>query len=244
MLAPSQGTIRNPALRKPKSRAQLHACPIGRPRGGGGRLMVRADEDGGSSGPQRFEARAGVSFQDLLAGLGLRAEGNTAKRPTGAEREQTREDALGLVPRESRGARLVRDSGVRRRTLEVFLGGQPMSKVHLRWGCYAARDRELRRLGFGSYRDYLASDLWKGIRQRILARHPRCFLCGDTAEQVHHGSYKRAALTGKDLRTLFSLCRACHESIEFRPSDGAKLNLGQAMSRMMRARFSRVRRRR
>ena len=80
---------------------------------------------------------------------------------------------------------------------------------------YAYRDDNLRRLGFRSYGEYLRSDLWKSIRERVLADNWYCQRCDDRpAEQVHHRAYDPVTLSGKDLRSLTALCRGCHRTAE------------------------------
>jgi len=79
-----------------------------------------------------------------------------------------------------------------------------------------ARARTLYCLGFSSYREYLRSKLWRGIRQRVFAAKGRiCVLCGCKAAQIHHRSYDRATLMGLLLTFLEPVCVKCHEEIEF-----------------------------
>lgn len=82
------------------------------------------------------------------------------------------------------------------------------------------RDRVVKSMGFVSYRAYLASALWSEIRGRILARdHGKCRLCGEPANSVHHVTYTKPVMCGRNDGQLISICRGCHESIEF---DGGK----------------------
>lgn len=85
----------------------------------------------------------------------------------------------------------------------------------------------LKQLGFVSYKAYLKSDLWWGIRTAYLARHPDCFLCPAQAAQIHHASYTLGNLSGRECTQLFSLCADCHQRIEFTPS-GQKVPLWHA----------------
>lgn len=80
---------------------------------------------------------------------------------------------------------------------------------------YDDRKRFLAEVGFKSYRSYLASDLWKGIRRRVLDERPHCEYCGKEATQVHHSSYWPAVLRGEDTRPLHPVCAICHKSGEF-----------------------------
>lgn len=79
---------------------------------------------------------------------------------------------------------------------------------------YQLRDDLLQKIGFQCYADYLASDLWRGIRNRFLSRHPSCAVCSKRACQVHHAKYTLATLNGKDDRWLISVCRGCHLASE------------------------------
>lgn len=98
---------------------------------------------------------------------------------------------------------------------------------------YEARDRTLLAMGFSSYREYLASDLWAGIREQVRARcHYRCRMCKGRATQVHHLSYTRPVLEGKDPQQLIALCGRCHKKVEFDPKTGCKLTVEE-----MRVRF-------
>lgn len=75
------------------------------------------------------------------------------------------------------------------------------------------RAYSLQRLGFHSYRAYLASDLWKGIRQRVLDRDcNQCRRCGFPATTVHHSNYGFDVMKGDRIEPLFAACGRCHQS--------------------------------
>lgn len=79
-----------------------------------------------------------------------------------------------------------------------------------------------RYLGFSSYGEYLTSQHWSNIRALVLKKYAyHCVLCEKSATEVHHISYDMDVLLGVDTTKLVSLCRACHQSIEFAP-DGTK----------------------
>jgi len=80
---------------------------------------------------------------------------------------------------------------------------------------YRGRQLILSDLGYRSYRGYLASDLWRSIRQRLLkrARH-RCERCGSRATQVHHIGYSHDNLSGRKSRGLVPVCGGCHRLYE------------------------------
>lgn len=67
--------------------------------------------------------------------------------------------------------------------------------------------------GFASYRAYLNSAHWKGLRRRVLQRDGwRCRVCGSKRNlQVHHDRY--TDLLSDDIRHLKAMCRRCHERI-------------------------------
>ena len=64
---------------------------------------------------------------------------------------------------------------------------------------------------FTSYNDYLASPLWKNIRQVIYRRDfGTCQVCQQKGTQVHHLSYAPKVMDGQDLTQLILLCDDCH----------------------------------
>lgn len=81
---------------------------------------------------------------------------------------------------------------------------------------YRRRRANLRKLGFSSYREYLKSDMWTAIRERVFAYYGRaCKRCGGYATQVHHKKYVMKAMTGENLGLLVPLCARCHEFCEW-----------------------------
>jgi 5-methylcytosine-specific restriction endonuclease McrA len=81
---------------------------------------------------------------------------------------------------------------------------------------YTERLRNLKVLGFNSYRDYLRGRLWASVRAAALARNGgRCRGCGRPARQVHHQDYSPETLLGQRPHRLIPVCRRCHERIEF-----------------------------
>ena len=71
----------------------------------------------------------------------------------------------------------------------------------------------LAELGFRNYAEYLASPLWRSIRQRVYeAKGDDCQVCGvSRAVEINHERYDRNTLTGKTLKYLVPVCRHCHE---------------------------------
>lgn len=91
---------------------------------------------------------------------------------------------------------------------------------------YESRDYYLQLIGFNSYRDYLASDLWKKVRQKVFAiKGRKCHLCGAEATALHHHRYYLNELLGRrrGLKFIDPICGECHESIEF--DGGRKANM-------------------
>lgn len=87
---------------------------------------------------------------------------------------------------------------------------------------YEERLKVLRMLGFRNYQEYLASDMWSSIRAMVMEKaRGRCRLCRAVATQVHHGSYSKEVMVGRNLHPLSALCAACHLEIECKP-DGSK----------------------
>lgn len=108
------------------------------------------------------------------------------------------------------------------------------SRRHKRAGRTGVRSlpRRLAELGFGSYREYLASPHWTDVKERFFASRlvsrnsggkRCCEACrkSDVRLSVHHRTYKRL---GKErLIDLMAVCDSCHEEIHFGP--GYKENL-------------------
>lgn len=83
-------------------------------------------------------------------------------------------------------------------------------------GAYTDRDALLKTIGYADYKAYRASDLWKGIRRRVLERDGRkCRLCQEWTGIVHHDLYDKPTMLGDTLEHLYSLCDDCHRKIEF-----------------------------
>jgi hypothetical protein len=74
------------------------------------------------------------------------------------------------------------------------------------------------------YSNYLKKEIWTDvIRPRILKRDGSCQICGSKNRlQVHHRSYKKEVLQGKDDSQLITLCGRHHVEIEFEEYYGKK----------------------
>src|SRR5687768_17181313 len=92
---------------------------------------------------------------------------------------------------------------------------------------YKRRNKNLKELGYNSYKEYLSSPLWQKIRTAVLKRDLNiCQCCGGQATEVHHKRYTKTVLTGKNLARLNSICNTCHKNIEF--IKNTKTSVGKA----------------
>ncbi len=96
---------------------------------------------------------------------------------------------------------------------------------------YHQRDIVIKALGYVDYQDYLKSELWYSIRNRLLPSKCSCG-CGAYANQIHHRFYTEQNLLGDSLNGLVALHSECHQSIEY--SNTKKNNLLKANSRLKR----------
>jgi hypothetical protein len=83
------------------------------------------------------------------------------------------------------------------------------------FGEHSSSSRKMNLNDHDTYSDYLKSPEWLAIRNSVLDKRPKCELCGCNAEQVHHDSYDGLVMSGAVTDALVSLCRKCHEAIEF-----------------------------
>lgn len=106
---------------------------------------------------------------------------------------------------------------------------------------YASRNYILKMLGFASYKEYLASDLWKSVRKKVYAaKGKNCYLCGKPATELHHNRYHKNDLIGKKLKYIHPICRGCHEDIEFRAGEKTTLNQAKITFNKRRRMFNAV----
>lgn len=81
---------------------------------------------------------------------------------------------------------------------------------------YGERLRALHILGFNTYYDYLASQLWRDVRACLLREsNNECELCGAEATQVHHQRYTLDDMVGNRLDNLVTVCADCHRAVEY-----------------------------
>lgn len=62
------------------------------------------------------------------------------------------------------------------------------------------------------YKEYLNSDQWKEIRDKVLHRDGnKCIKCGSSKNlQVHHNTYDNIYNEAENLDDLITLCSKCH----------------------------------
>jgi hypothetical protein len=97
---------------------------------------------------------------------------------------------------------------------------------------YSTRNELLIAFGYRTYKQYLKSDEWKAIRQRVFQQYSECICCDRAAEVVHHVKYDSATLLGLHTLNLAPLCRSCHERMEIDES-GEKGSLARANTLML-----------
>jgi 5-methylcytosine-specific restriction endonuclease McrA len=81
-------------------------------------------------------------------------------------------------------------------------------------------------LGYKDYKNYRQRALWrKVIRPRILKRdNYKCNRCGAKAKDVHHQEYTEKVMRGEDDNLLDSICRSCHDIVEFDEAGNQRSN--------------------
>lgn len=102
---------------------------------------------------------------------------------------------------------------------------------------YGSRNEVLLALGYSSYEDYLGSELWAGIRERVLTRDGhKCRLCDKRAATcIHHIDYSRETMLGEKIDLMYSLCYGCHQRLEFdSTAPGRKLKFSSVVSKTLR----------
>lgn len=97
---------------------------------------------------------------------------------------------------------------------------------------YTRRDSIIRQMGYVSYKAYLASSLWKAIRDRVMARDKgQCRVCDNKSTECHHRNYDAAVLSGRVIDSIVSICRQCHASISVDES-GLAVSLDETERRL------------
>jgi len=98
--------------------------------------------------------------------------------------------------------------------------------------CYDRRNNRLSELGYLNYQDYLKSDDWKQLKNKILLDNEKCWCCLiRKSYTLHHTDYSFETLLGLRLGALIPICEHCHKHIEF-DDDGNKLTIHKVNKRM------------
>ena|ERR1041385_6770925 len=93
---------------------------------------------------------------------------------------------------------------------------------------YHKRNRWLKQHGFLTYSQYLITQHWQDLRQRLFnVRGKKCERCDSEKEiEIHHKTYER--IGKEELSDLLILCRTCHGE------EHAKLKLERMKRRVRR----------
>lgn len=97
--------------------------------------------------------------------------------------------------------------------LKASLPNEPQAKKQSCGTMTVSFRNKLRKLGYASYRDYLASDHWKAMRAsyRASGLPCQCLVCDDPRFQLHHRTYTR--LGREQLGDVLPLCETCHRKV-------------------------------
>lgn len=93
------------------------------------------------------------------------------------------------------------------------------TRLNGRKRCFKKRKYWMKKLGFGTYKNYLKSDVWKDIRKKVLIKRKfKCYFCKGKATEVHHLRYTRPVLLGKKhfYGGLVATCSPCHKKISLK----------------------------
>lgn len=106
------------------------------------------------------------------------------------------------------------------------------------------REAVLQQLGFSSYKAYLASALWRELKQRLVSGAD-CAICRSRkAVTLHHTRYDLAALSGKSTEDIHPVCRACHRKLHVKRGAFVDGSTGRkALARAQRKEANRERKR-
>lgn len=98
--------------------------------------------------------------------------------------------------------------------------GNRFEKADKDLNIYKKRKEVLKILGFLTYKDYLKSELWQEIIEKMFYYYKeKCFCCKrKSCLSVHHEKYTEENMSSKSLEHLFLLCRKCHYVVEFTKS--------------------------
>ena len=120
---------------------------------------------------------------------------------------------------------------LKRRKGDIIRHLKTLVKPSRATGAYKQRNENLPHIGYASYVEYLKSDDWKKLRQKILRKHPVCCVCDSMASQVHHWDYGDDVMLGIGPEFLLPICDKCHGDIEFDGNEKRTLEQTQEVLR-------------
>jgi hypothetical protein len=77
---------------------------------------------------------------------------------------------------------------------------------------YQVRDHLLKKMGYGSYKDYLRTDLWRSIQHDVLSKS--CSICEGKSETILTLSTTMECILGQRLDRLVALCTSCKSKLD------------------------------
>lgn len=90
---------------------------------------------------------------------------------------------------------------------------------------------KLKLLGISSYKEYLSSNYWKQIKDKMYSSKipKKCYCCGSSKQlNVHHKKYKLRDIDSKILTNFIFLCNDCHREVHNLQKDNKYLTINQA----------------
>lgn len=105
---------------------------------------------------------------------------------------------------------------------------------------YSLRTQKLNENGYSDYKEYLKSEEWKTIKNKIKQRKGAkwnlCNICTSSKNlEVHHSSYKVIGTTNPH-NTVKLLCRSCHQQIHDLCKENNKLDFYKAFKKLTKMR--------
>ena len=83
---------------------------------------------------------------------------------------------------------------------------------------FKTRNKQLTKLGYANYEEYLSSSLWNKIRKRVFVRDGgRCRECSMKGAVAHHWRYSLDILQGRNITPIVVVCRDCHYQLHYSP---------------------------
>lgn len=96
-------------------------------------------------------------------------------------------------------------------------GLYPTHSMQTRVQVYIRRNKLLKKLGFDSYQQFLASDKWREMKKtqyQDYVNGKACCFCGSNEEvHLHHAKYKKGNLDRAKVSGTLPVCAVCHLGI-------------------------------